>query len=376
MAETDNKTIEEQLAEADAIVAAKKAKEKRDRAKKKADEAKADAEYKAEEEIKAKYAKENMDRASSYSAYKSGGPQEQSGKESRTRENLKKIDKQVVATEYSQVIRNQNSFIEKYKKTGDAADRQAAINYQSKVDAAAKKYSDVVGHAPTGYTGKLDLPPAPEPVVKPGSTDTPGTGVTSANNAAMESRDAARSAGRNAAPAPARSSTLPGIDINVVKDYMTSNPGVTYDQAVAALYGTPDPDGSGTGTYSSNISIDKSVQTFTAQQLEGAATQYAQELLGRALTAAELASVTNFTNAQAIANPEISKTVSSSSGYSKDGSSSSSSKSSTTTSGGIDSGQLIKSQIEENPEYASYQKATTYFDSMLSALRGPVGGGI
>jgi hypothetical protein len=375
MAETDNKTIEEQLAEADAIVAAKKAKEKRDRAKKKADEAKADAEYKAKEEIKTKYAKENMDRASSYSAYKSGGPQEQSGKESRTRENLKKIDKQVVATEYSQVIRNQNSFIEKYKKTGDAADRQAAINYQSKVDAAAKKYSDVVGHAPTGYTGKLDLPPAPEPVVKPGSTNTPGTGVGSASNAAMESRDAARSAGRNAAPAPARSSTLPAIDPNVVKDYMTSNPGMTYDQAVAALYGGP-VDDAGTGTYSSNTSIDKRVQTFTAQQLEGAATQYAQQLLGRALTAAELASVTNFTNAQAIANPEISKTVSSSSGYSQDGSSSSSSRSSTTTSGGIDSGQLIKSQIEENPEYAAYQKATTYFDSMLSALRGPVGGGI
>jgi hypothetical protein len=368
----NNKTAEEQLAEIDAANAAKTAKEKAARAKKKAAEAKADAEYKAKEETKARIAKENMQRASIDSA---GSPQKESGKASKTRENVKKINNQAAATEWSQVIRNQNSFIETYKKTGKASDRQAAINYQSKVDDAAKKYSDVVGHAPEGYTGKLNLPPAPEPVVNPGTATAPGSSMNPANNAPIESRDAARSAGRNAAPAPARSSTLPPIDPNAVSAYMAVNPGVTYDQAVAALYGsgieTP-----GTGTSSSSTSIDKRVQTFTAQQLEGAATQYAQQLLGRALTTDELASVTKFTNAQAVKNPEISKTVSSSSGYSKDGNSSNSSRSSTVLSGGIDEGQLIKSQIKENPEYASYQKATTYFDAMLSALRGPVGGGI
>lgn len=367
----ENKTIEEQLAEADRIAAEKKAKRKRELAKKRAAEAKADAEYKAKEETKAKYQKENMDRASSDSAYKKNGPQAQSGKASKTRENLKKIDKQVVATEYSQVIRNQNSLVEKYKKTGDAADRQAAINYQAKVDAAAKKYSDVVGNAPTGYTGKLNLPPAPKPVVKPASASAPSTGI--ASNNAMESRDAARSAGRNAAPAPKISSTAPRVDPNIISAYMAANPGMTYDQAVAALYpSTATPLGtSGSGSYgmpSRTVTVNKDVQTFTAQQLEGAATQYAQDLLGRALTSAELSRITKFTNAEAMANPQISRTVTKNKA--------SGSTSTTTVKGGIDEGQIIKSQIEENPEYASYQKATTYFDAMTRALQGPVGGGI
>lgn len=370
----DNKTIEEQLAEADRIAAAKKAKEKKDRAKKKAAEAKADAEYKKEEELKAKYAKENMDRASSYSAYKSDGPQVKSGKESRTRENVKRINSQVVATEYSQVIRNQNSLVEKYKKTGDAADRQAAINYQSKVDAAAKKYSDVVGHAPTGYTGKLDLPPAPEPVVKPGSNNASASPAGTTSTASMESRDAARSAGRNAAPAPAISSTAPRIDPNVVNTYMAANPGMTYDQAVAKLYPTSvtplaiDGTDGPSGLPSRTVSVDKRVQTFTVQQLEGAATQYAQDLLGRALTADELSRITKFTNTEALANPQISRTVTNNKATG--------STSTTTSQGGIDEGQIIKSQIEENPEYESYQKATTYFDTMIRSLQGPVGGGI
>ena len=185
----------------------------------------------------------------------------------------------------------------------------------------------------------------------------------------MESRDAARSAGRNAAPALA-----PKIDPNVINTYMAANPGATYDQAIAAMYpNVVNPavlDGSNgpSGIPSRTVNVDKRVQTFTAQQLEGAATQYAQQLLGRALTAAELASVTKFTNTEALKTPQISKTITNNSGTT--------STSSTTSSGGIDEGQLIKSQIEQNPEYANYQKATTYFDSMLSALRGPVGGGI
>ena len=368
----ENKTIEEQLAEADRIAAEKRAKKKRELAKKKAAEAKADAEYKAEQETKAKYQKENMDRASSDSAYKKNGPQVRSGKTSKTRENIKRINNQVVATEYSQVIQTQNNLVEKYKKTGNAVDRQAAINYQAKVDAAAKKYSDVVGHAPTGYTGKLNLPPAPKPVVKPESKNAPAVKATT--NAAMESRDAARSAGRNAAPAPARSSTLPTIDPNAINAYMTANPGTTYDQAVAALYPTgivPPVTSGSPGSYGipkRTVSIDKNIQTFTAQQLESAATQYAQNLLGRALTADELASVTKFTNTEAAKTPQISKTITKNK---KTGS-----ISTTTTSGGIDENQLIKSQVEQNPEYASFQKATTYFDAMINSLRGPVGGGI
>jgi hypothetical protein len=189
----------------------------------------------------------------------------------------------------------------------------------------------------------------------------------------MESRDAARSAGRNAAPAPKISSTAPRIDPNVVNTYMAANPGMTYDQAVAALYpsSTPSPTTGSPGSSgmpSRTVSVNKNVQTFTAQQLEGAATQYAQDLLGRALTSSELARITKFTNTEAMANPQISRTVTKNK--------TSGSTSTTTTKGGIDEGQIIKSQIEENPEYANYQKATTYFDAMTRALQGPVGGGI
>jgi hypothetical protein len=358
----ENKTIEEQLAEADRIVAEKIAKEKA----KKAAEAKADAEYKKREQTKERIAKENIQRASIDSA---GDPQREVGSANKTRENLKKIENQVVATEYSQIIRTQNNLVEKYKKTGNAEDRQAAINYQAKVDAAAKKYSDVVGHAPTGYTGKLNLPAAPVT-----STTSETVANQTATSDSAQGRDVARSAGRNAAPAPAVSSTSLRVDPNVVTAYMTANPGMTYDQAVAAIYPTAanaiglDGVNGPSGAPSRTVSVDKRVQTFTVQQLEGAATQYAQQLLGRALTADELASVTKFTNAEAIANPQISKTVTNSN---KSGSTSS-----TTTSGGIDEAQLLKSQIEANPEFASYQKATTYFDAMLGTLRGPVGGGI
>lgn len=365
----NNKTIEEQLAEIDRAKVAEAAKIKAARAKKKRAEAKADAEYKAQEETKARIAKENMQRGLTDSA---GSPQKEVGKIVRAKSQADKSAKQSVATEWSQIVQTQGNLIEKYKKTGDANDRQAVINFQSKVDIAAKKYSGVVGHAPTGYTGKLDLPPAPEPVVKPASTDVSGVKTTS--NAAMESRDAARSAGRNAAPAPKISSTAPRIDPNVVNTYMAANPGMTYDQAVAALYpsSTPSPETTGSpgpsGMPSRTVSVNKNVQTFTAQQLEGAATQYAQDLLGRALTSSELARITKFTNTEAMANPQISRTVTKNK--------TSGSTSTTTTKGGIDEGQIIKSQIEENPEYANYQKATTYFDAMTRALQGPVGGGI
>jgi hypothetical protein len=53
-----------------------------------------------------------------------------------------------------------------------------------------------------------------------------------------------------------------------------------------------------------------------------------------------------------------------------------SAKGNVTTSGGIDERGFMQQQAEANPEFANYQKATTYFDAMLSTLQGPVGGGI
>lgn len=124
-----------------------------------------------------------------------------------------------------------------------------------------------------------------------------------------------------------------------------------------------------TGTGSSSSQVSKSVKQFSTQQVLGMAEAAFKAAIGRTATAKELAALRDHINTEEKKNPTISK----SSSYSSD---SGSSSSSTTTSGGIDEVQMAKTFAESNPEYASYQKATTYFDSMMSALRGTVGGGI
>jgi hypothetical protein len=369
----ENKTLEERLAE----IEAKREAERKAKQKKKAESDKADAEYLEQYQTQERIKLENMQRAATDSA---GNPQTESGKNSATRARKKQLDDQKLAadkvearTRYFNVLRVQNTFIEKYSKSGKPEDRQSAINYQDDLDEAAKKYADLYGYAPEGYSGKIDYPkksettanPKSTNTVNPNSTNKPVRETTAADNASMQNIEDRRLANANNAPKIK-------IDPNVVSTYMASNPGMTYDQAVAALYPSGLMNTTGltglTSLPSRTVDTNKTVQTFTVQQLEGAATQYAQNLLGRALTANELASVTKFTNTEALKTPQISKTITNNNGTST--------TSSTTTSGGIDEEQLIKSQIEQNPEYANYQKATTYFDAMLSSLQGPVGGGI
>jgi hypothetical protein len=124
-----------------------------------------------------------------------------------------------------------------------------------------------------------------------------------------------------------------------------------------------------TGTASSSRQVSKNVKQFSTQQVLGIAESAFKAAIGRTATTEELAALRGHINAQEKKNPTISKSSSYSSGTG-------SSSSSTTTSGGIDEAQMAKTFAESNPEYAGYQKATTYFDSMMSALRGTVGGGI
>jgi hypothetical protein len=119
-----------------------------------------------------------------------------------------------------------------------------------------------------------------------------------------------------------------------------------------------------TGKGGSGRSVSKSYRTYTKQEVLGLATSAFQSAIGRAATDKELEVLTKHINTAEKANP--SKTVTTSSGGT--------SKSKTT--GGIDEQQFATSAAESNPEYAGYQKATTYFDAMLSALRGQAGGGI
>lgn len=119
------------------------------------------------------------------------------------------------------------------------------------------------------------------------------------------------------------------------------------------------------GLPTANTPTDKTSSTsrqyrqFTQQQVQGMAETQFQESIGRAATAEEVANVQQQLNAAEKASPTISTSGATS-----------------VTSGGVDEQQLVKQIAEMSPEYANYQQATTYFDAMLGALRGPAGGGI
>lgn len=107
-----------------------------------------------------------------------------------------------------------------------------------------------------------------------------------------------------------------------------------------------------------------SVTHYTAQEAQAYALTAFQNAIGRAPTSQELDTfVTSFNAGQ---NPSTTSThhgVGGNSTYS-------------TITGGVDEAMLAQSIAQQNPEYGNYQKATTYFDSMLSALSGPMGGSV
>lgn len=187
----------------------------------------------------------------------------------------------------------------------------------------------------------------------------------------------ARQSGGLSGPAPTYSSNRP-YSQDAVSYYMNVW-GMTQDKAILAAQdeyamsgagsttGSTGPAG-GSGQPSRTVSTQRSVQKFSAQQLQEAATSIAQQALGRALTKEELARVTASVNKQGKKNPTVSRTVTKYKG--------SNTSSSTTTKGGIDETQVMRSEIEQGDEYKVYQQASTYFNAMMSALRGPAGGGV
>lgn len=114
------------------------------------------------------------------------------------------------------------------------------------------------------------------------------------------------------------------------------------------------------GDGSGGPSTQRSYQQFNSQQTAGLANQIAKNLLGRELTKDEVMRATENLNFQAQANPTVTTT----------------SGGTTVQSGGIDAEQILREDFKLAPEYESYQKATTYFDAMIDALRGPAGGSV
>jgi hypothetical protein len=107
-------------------------------------------------------------------------------------------------------------------------------------------------------------------------------------------------------------------------------------------------------------STSKSYKQYSLQQVKGLAESAFQEAIGRAPSVEELGRFQASLNAAEKGN---SATTSGSSA-------------SSVTYGGVDTTQFAKDTAELAPEYANYQKATTYFDTMINSLRGPVGGGM
>lgn len=107
-------------------------------------------------------------------------------------------------------------------------------------------------------------------------------------------------------------------------------------------------------------STSTSYKQYDLQQVKGLAEGAFQEAIGRAPSADELSRFQASLNAAEKTNPSVS----------------SGSSSASVASGGVDTSQFAKDTAELAPEYANYQKATTYFDTMISSLRGPAGGGM
>lgn len=117
---------------------------------------------------------------------------------------------------------------------------------------------------------------------------------------------------------------------------------------------------------STSVNIQES--NYDAARLKQVVNTAFQNAIGREATDAEITAAVNAVNAAYDKNP--SKQVSTST---TDKAGKVTTK--TVSSGGIDAGQVITDQAQSNPEFAPYQMATTYFDAMLEALRGPVGQG-
>jgi len=145
---------------------------------------------------------------------------------------------------------------------------------------------------------------------------------------------------------------------------------IAYDKAYADAvksFGIADATNDINKTGGTTSQTSKSIKQFNMQQVQGLATSAFQAAIGRAATNEELATFLKHLNGEEKKNPTVTRTTTSSG--------KNSSSSTYVSSGGVDESQFATTESQMHPEFANYQKATTYFDAMTSALRGPTGGG-
>jgi hypothetical protein len=359
----ENKTLKERLAEIEAKNKAKEKAAKERAAKQKAAREKGKATQQQRAKDAAAAAEKNRDSRDYKAPEKRLNPQTEAGKNARTDQRIEQENKTNISNKYGQAYKKRESLLESYRKTGDYKYRQLVIDADNALESVVADYVKVYGYAPPRYDGKVKYPEAPKPAAKtePGKT-TASTASTTTSNAG-ESRNIARSAGRNAAPAfvaPAVVAQVSDPNVQRIID-AAAKAGIQLSVADAQAALGIDNGSSGPRGPGSMASTRKQTTQYTMQQVRSAADSIYQNSIGRALNDEELRMLSKSLNTAFKESPDVTKV---------------SAKGDVTTSGGLDARGFIEQQAEANPEFANYQKATTYFDAMLSTLRGPVGGGI
>ena len=350
--------VDKRLAEIEA-----KAKEKqkvaRERAAKlKAAQAKAEADRKKRQQEIAQVAEENAQRRGAPATEKRLNPQTEAGRNAKQDQRIERENKTNLSNKYGQAYRKREDLIEKYGKTGDPKDKQAVLNAQAALEPIVAEYVKVFGTEPPGYKPASTLSKETgrtEDQMRQGAKAIPPTAIQT------QSREAARSAGRNAGvgvvPSVIAQSSDPNVQ-RIIDAAAKAGLQISVDPT-GEIVAAPGTDGPGNG--GSMASTRKQTTQYSLQQVRSAADNIYQNSIGRALNDEELRMLHQSLNTTLKASPTVIKTTASGD---------------STTYGGIDERGFMEQEAQANPEFAAYQQATTYFDSMLDTLRGPVGGGI
>lgn len=360
-------------------------------AKKKADAAKKaqqEAARKKKEEADAKREKERLagleQEKKNYQKEQKAKAEEKAKKEAEQKAQREKADKAKAEAERKRVVGNAYSTArnkavaaaEKYAKTGNANDLKIYNNANTEYQKAKADYVKEFGSLPLGQ-GDVLKPAAPnrredigpsgeyaEPkIVKPTGPTGPakdeklaptptGTKITTPTGPSTPLTPTTPTGSANAVQV---SENDPRVQKYITVLGYTKEQAIAQVQADVALLNAGGGSGGGSGS-----STQQSYRLFSQQETAAFANQIAQQLIGRELSAEEIAQATQKLNTQIKATPVVTKTTGST----------------TVQTGGVDEQQFIKEQMQLTPEYSGYQMATTYFDSMLDALRGPAGGGI
>ena len=277
-------------------------------------------------------------------------------------ENVLKGNQQRVATLYSNKVRALESTIESYSKNGDEKYATQARSIQSEIDKIAVEYKKYFGVFPPKATQfeQTQIKNRREDIGPSGQYANVKITAPGAVGTIIQDAETARENRRNLQPlqATVTPDNAPAVNPNDPRISLYMKLGMTRSEAIAAVATSVGNIGLGDG--GGGLGNQSAYKIFTEQETAGFANQIAQSLLGRELTADEIAKTTQSINVESKKSPITSKSIGGS----------------TVQSGGIDERQIVKEELQLAPEFANYQQATTYFDAMLGALRGPAGGGI